>query len=311
MKKPEVNIVVLSYNALKYTKLTIQGIFDTVKIPYYLTIVDNGSERKARLYLSGLKSQGNYCKSIICCLNDSNIGAPMALNQAFEISRTLKVKYICKCDNDLYFWDSWLEKLVGTLESDGSIGAVGPLRISQYTKHYVDSRDSKEFFDQMSIPQPKEELRAFFKTNDLAVGVKKFIKVNGGGIKYFKKIPASMPGHCILIRSELLKKIGFLADPRYEKYGTDDIDLCWEILKKNSCLAINKDVYVHHFRHKSLPNDESRQEILKNNNAKFLKKWSHEIDQLRGLKNFEQNFTDETIEEYAILRHINKIWRVF
>ena len=104
MNNVKVNIVVISYNAFEYLKTTIEQIFNTTKICYYLTIIDNGSDKDVRNYLSDLRERGT-CMGIILCFNNTNIGAIEALNQAYSLSLKLNVDYICKCDNDIYMWD--------------------------------------------------------------------------------------------------------------------------------------------------------------------------------------------------------------
>ena len=39
-----VNIVVVCWNALEYTKITLASLFKNTEIEYSLTIVDNGSD---------------------------------------------------------------------------------------------------------------------------------------------------------------------------------------------------------------------------------------------------------------------------
>lgn len=302
---PRVNIVVTCYNGIEYSKLTIERIFQTTKTPYYLTIVDNHSVDGTREYLNNLQSPSEYCKDLTIILNDQNIGAGSAHNQGWRISQHLQAEFTCLCDNDLYFWDGWLESLLKQMDDNEDIGAIGPLRISKNTKHYL-APDSKSFFETTpSNLSPIEELEYFFGNGKIEQGLEKFISVNNDGLKKFDQIPASMPAHCLLVRTNTLDRIGFAADPIYKMYGTDDIDLCWEILKQGKIIATDMSSYVHHFRHKSvIDSGLNRDEILRYNNLQFSNKWRLEIDNIRADKLFHKRLTDSSNESYSILRHM-------
>lgn len=307
MNNVKVNIIVISYNAFKYLKTTIERIFKATKIRYYLTIVDNGSNEDIRTYLSNLQEQGT-CEGIIICLNKTNIGAIEALNQAYSLSLKLNVDYICKCDNDIYMWDFWLTTLIDSMELDGDIGMMGALRVSKYTKSIDPAVDTRFVQSKIQGLPPKLEISRFFNDN-ISKNLNILLENNGGGIKVLTKIPSSIPGHCVLIKIKALKEIGFLADPRYHKYGTDDIDLCWEFLKHNYKIAVNNNVFVYHFRHKSLPEGSERQNILRTNNLIFYNKWIKEITALRKDINFSTYLNDKNNEDYDVIRYMIKNWR--
>lgn len=307
MNNVKVNIVVISYNAFEYLKTTIEQIFNTTKICYYLTIIDNGSDKDVRNYLSDLRERGT-CIGIILCFNNTNIGAIEALNQAYTISSNLNVDYICKCDNDIYMWDLWLTKLINTMELDSGIGMVGALRISKYTKWINPEIDTRSMQSKLQNLPPKLELLNFFN-NNIHKNLNTLVKNNGGGIKILTKIPSSIPGHCILVKTKALEKIGFLADPVYYKYGTDDIDLCWEFFKHNYKIAVNNSVFIYHFRHKSLPESSERQSILRINNLTFYNKWIKEIKTLQKDINFVTYLNDVNNEDYDVIRYMIKNWK--
>lgn len=305
-KKARVNILVTCWNGFEYSKLTIERIIQTTKIPYYLTIVDNFSIDGTREYLEGLRVNNKYCKNMTVILNNKNIGAGSAHNQGWHLSNFFNAEFTCFCDNDVYFWDGWIDSMLGKMDADESIGAISPLRISKNTKHYV-GNDSKTYFETTPTGlTPNQELEYFFNSNKIEYGVKRLININGGGLKEFSQIPASMPAHCLLVRGKVLNSIGFAADPIYKKYGSDDIDLCWEVLQKGYKIAVDKDTYVHHFRHKSVISGKlDREKILRDNNMLFANKWQLEIENLRADDRFDNKINDKNNESYSILRHMS------
>lgn len=294
---PNVCVIVLIYNALPYTRCTIESLFQNTDIPYGLLLVDNGSDERTANYIDKIKPAAS-CKTVTVLRFDCNLGAMPALNRAYAVARNMNPDFICKCDNDLYFFDDWLDNMVTNI-SRRDVGAITPLRISKYTRHYrgINSKRVLDELPDVLDGKPESEMMHFFAPYRPDEGARELIKINGGGLHVFSGIPASMPGHCMLIRSDVLDSIGFLADERYRMYGTDDIDLCWEIQRFGYKIAIDRDCYIHHFRHKSISASKERGEILKYNNNEFLRKWSGEVGMLMRRPDFYSNLGDMHNEE--------------
>ncbi|MBQ8156667.1 glycosyltransferase family 2 protein [Candidatus Saccharibacteria bacterium] len=306
---PKICILVLSFNALEYTKITIQSIFNSTVTPFYLLIVDNGSDIDVQTYLHNLVEQG-ACKGIIVCQNQENLGAARALNQGFSIAQKLHMKYLVKCDNDLYFWPGWLEQLLADLKAHPDIAMVSPLRISKYTKMHYGELNSKAYQSQLAARSmlPEEELQVFFGTHNLDDGLRQFISANKKDDRIISEIPGFVPGHCQLLSMETLQEIGYLADPRYLQYGSDDIDLCWEILKRKHKIYVDNQIFVYHFRHKSQPDNDERARILNHNNQEFYNKWQNDIELLKWDPLYYDKLHDDSNEDYDILRTMSKNW---
>lgn len=104
-----------------------------------------------------------------------------------------------------------------------------------------------------------------------------------------------------------------MADPRYKMYGSEDIDFSWELAQKGYLCAVHKEVYVHHFRHKSITeNNLNRELCLKINNELFFNKWSQHIkdmlnEELEKANNLEELLNTESDHSYWFLRRINEI----
>ena len=109
------NIVVVCWNALEYTKTTIGSLFETVKHPFYLTIIDNSSLDGTPTYLEKLRVPQN-CVRFHLILNKDNLGYGGAINQGYETSKRLNAEYTCICNNDLLFENEWLDLLVQEID---------------------------------------------------------------------------------------------------------------------------------------------------------------------------------------------------
>ena len=115
-----VNIGMITYNRLEFTKQSIESIIKHTKYPYVLTVVDNGSSDGTKEYLLELKNKG-VIKNLI--LLSENVGVAKASNIAWIIEP--KAKYYLKLDNDIVVEkDGWLETMVETIEKIPQAGAV-------------------------------------------------------------------------------------------------------------------------------------------------------------------------------------------
>ena len=54
MVKPKVNIVMPTWNALEYTKITLSRLFESTKVPFTLTIIDMRRGKKRLIFLKRL-----------------------------------------------------------------------------------------------------------------------------------------------------------------------------------------------------------------------------------------------------------------
>ena len=59
LQNEPIDIVILTYNRLKYLQQTVDALFERTTYPFRLTIVDNNSEADVRSYLE--KNQSSSC----------------------------------------------------------------------------------------------------------------------------------------------------------------------------------------------------------------------------------------------------------
>lgn len=303
MVKPKVNIVMPTWNALEYTKITLSRLFESTKVPFTLTIIDNASRKETIDFLKKIKSQGS-CIKINKIFNQKNLGSGRAFNQGWQISREEDIEFTCLINNDLYFSRGWLEALLTEMEAP-KIGAVAPIGVSQYSNYFDGMRNSRKVFEELNKDlSPQDELIDFFE-GDLDRNMKKFCQSNTSQI--FTEIPSFLPSHCLLVRSKIIEEIGFIADPIYKTYGCDDVDLSWEILCRGYFLKISNQTLVYHFRHRSITeHDLNRKEKLAKTTKNFLNKWHNTITKLTSQDDFFEKFFDLSFQQFAILRKMNQ-----
>jgi len=115
-----VNIGMVTFNRLEFTKRSIPALLEHTDFPYALTVVDNASTDGTREYLAALKQLG-VIKNLV--LLDENVGVAKASNLAW--SQEPNAEFYLKLDNDIVIEKpGWLRKMAEVLEAVPKIGAV-------------------------------------------------------------------------------------------------------------------------------------------------------------------------------------------
>ncbi len=206
------SIVILTHNQLAYTRLCLESIRRYTDEPYELIVVDNASTDATREYVGsvdGAKLIGN----------DQNRGFPVAANQGIAAASGRNILLL---NNDTVVTTGWLRRLLQALHRDPKIGLVGP----------CSNRVSGE-----------QEVAVGY--DDLA-GLDGFAwdwgKANEGKARDADRLV----GFCLLMRRELVEKIGCL-DERFGVGCFEDDDFCRRALQAGFRAVIAEDAFVHHF----------------------------------------------------------------
>jgi len=145
-------------------------------------------------------------------------------------------------NDDIEVGSRWLEYLVGVLERYGEVGAVGPLTSNDRDWQGYDR------FNNGPIKPNLPPLEGIDR-NDVSAMAAITVSFNPGVI--FND--AVLAFFCVLIRSEVIKKVGPL-DPSFnDLYLGDDDDYCRRIIAAGYNLALSFNAYVaHHSGSRSL-----------------------------------------------------------
>lgn len=212
-KENLVSIIILTMNQLKYTKMCINSIKRYTKYPYELIVVDNGSTDDTPSYLGKLDAKVIY--------NKENKGFAGGCNQGIRIARGA---YMLLLNNDTIVTDGWLKRLVRIAESSKRIGLVGP-----YTNMIL---GDQRIMVNYSPIEKGEKIHQF---------AKKLSKRNNGKYKV-----ADVSGFCLLIKEEVIEKIGLL-DERFGTAYLEDVDFNYRTKNVGFKSVIAEDCFVHHF----------------------------------------------------------------
>ncbi|MDH5426710.1 MAG: glycosyltransferase [Nitrospirota bacterium] len=115
-----VNIGMVTFNRLEFTKASIASIFQFTCFPHVLTVVDNGSTDGTVEYLQAIKKEGIITNLILL---KKNVGVAKASNLAW--SQEPEAEYYLKLDNDIVIQKPhWLVAMVDVLDSIQNLGMV-------------------------------------------------------------------------------------------------------------------------------------------------------------------------------------------
>lgn len=276
-----VNIVVVCWNASDYTEVTLKSLISTIgeRDPYQITIINNASTDNTAFILNKFEQNNNNVKVIT---NSINLGIGAAYNQGYEESRRIGAEYTMFCNNDLLFSRNWLNRMLKIMEKDKSIAMLGPL-VPASSNFYDDKRTIKEVLLSINnTNSPKEEINEFIgKFDNIDEFSKDMASVNtkifGSSLRYID-FPNAISSCAVMTRTSVFEQFGWFANPEFKEYGSEDIDMCWRVLKQGYKVAVTNDVYIHHFRGKSIKAANlNRKALLRNSNIKLFNIWKSDI----------------------------------
>ena len=217
-----VNIVVVCWNALEYTKITLASLFKNTEIEYSLTIVDNGSDDDTNDFLKEL----TYPVNILNCkvlTNKENFGIGYAYNQGYNTSVELGCEYTIFCNNDLLFSKGWIRSLLSIMDADRNIAMANSIRPSVNDIH-PDGISSIDKLMSISYSNIAQEIEAFTggSVNDFDNFCKVISKLNKNISGEYRRIkfPDSLSSCMCIVRNSALNKYGYFANPVFDNnYG--------------------------------------------------------------------------------------------
>ncbi|MCF6147390.1 MAG: glycosyltransferase [Candidatus Kuenenia sp.] len=275
--KPQklVSIIILTWNALEYTKKCIESIFNYTHYPFEVIFVDNGSIDGTSEYLHTLIKEHSNCKLIE---NQENKGFAAGNNQGVKMAGG---EYIMLINNDVLVSEGWLESLVESLEKDEKIGMVGPITNSisgrqqvkdvPYADGTIDSqkdlRNNTNVFSASSVRSAVKD--GFFDEK----GFHRFAQSIQRNFKGRLTPRHRIAGFAVLMKKSLYEEVGGLD----ESFGTgnyEDDDLCLKVRQKGYAIMVDESVFIHHYRSQTFKeNNINYRNSIALNDTLFRKKW--------------------------------------
>jgi GT2 family glycosyltransferase len=217
-KFPLVSIIILNYNGAKYLEKCLKSVLATNYPNYEIILVDNASTDESLALIEYLFKDESR---LIVIRNTKNVGFSEGNNIGIRRARG---KYIVFLNNDTEVEPNWLIELIRIMEKDHSIGAAQSKLLKLGSSGIIDSTGDFVDFYGVAIQRGEGE-------KDL------------GQYENVEEI-FSARGACMIVRREVLKKVG-LFDPDFY-LGYEDIDLCWRIrLAGYKIIYVPKSIVYH------------------------------------------------------------------
>ena len=214
-----VSIIVLTHNALDYTRVCLQSVLRNTDPRHELILVDNGSSDGTPDYLHQVARSRAGCRVI---LNDENLGYAAGNNRGLAVSRG---KNMILLNSDTVVTEGWLERIVGAAEKNPRAGLLGPVT--------------------NNISGMQKLTTVGYEQSNL-VGLNEFAdscaKDHAGQVERTLRLT----GFCLLIKRELLARIGGL-DEGFGRGNYEDNDYCLRAHLAGYEGLIVRDCFVHHF----------------------------------------------------------------
>jgi GT2 family glycosyltransferase/glycosyltransferase involved in cell wall biosynthesis len=242
---PIVSIIILTYNKVGYTFQCLESILSNTDMEYEVIIVDNGSSDETTNLL-------NKLLNINVIRNDDNLGFILGCNMGASVS---KGRYLLFLNNDIVVTPRWLSKLVNTIESNSSIGAVGckliwPNGLLQEAGSIIWSDGSALGYGRGDNPLSPE-------------------------YSYIRRVDYCS-GACLLVRRDVFEGLGGF-DERYIPAYYEDSDLCIAIQESGYDVVYQPNVTVFHHEFTS-SSPENAKKLMESNRLKFVEKWGNVLE---------------------------------
>jgi len=225
-KNKLVSVAFLNYNGLKILKKTLPSLINLKDgVKKEIIVVDNDSKDGSQEYvklLSNKKLKNNLIKGVKLVANKENLGSP-GIN---SVIGNFKGDYLFITDNDIELDKECLPNLIKTLDSDSSIGAVGPTYVNYFDRSIIESTGNL-----MS--------RSFYNGKLKIKGADNLSK-----LKFLGNLEVPFEG-ILLLRSDEIKSLKYIFDPDFFLYG-EDVDLGLRIwLSGKKVVYVPKAVVYH------------------------------------------------------------------
>lgn len=210
-----VSIIIVNFNGEKWLGGCLTSVFKQNYQAIEVIVVDNGSNDGSCALIA------NNFPLVKLIKNEINLGFVEGNNIGYQVSSG---QYILLLNNDTIVTDDFLEKLVEYLEQNSDVGVVQP-------KIYVNN-----------FPRLLDSVGSMWTYSG-------FLSANGFWEKdlgqYDKIKPVfSVKGACVLIRRQLIDKIG-LFPPEYFAYF-EETDFCWRVWLNGSKVLFYPGVCIYH-----------------------------------------------------------------
>lgn len=215
-KFPLVSIIVINWNGGEILRDCFNSLSKINYPNWELILVDNGSTDGSEKLISGVKLIKN-----MLLRNKKNLGFAKANNQG---ERKAKGKYILLLNNDTKVKKEFLSQIVKKMEENPSIGVIQPKIFLMGKAGFLDNCGS-------------------FLTRIGFLHHWGFNEKDGLGFQEEREI-FSAKGACMLIRREVIEKIGLFDNDFFAYF--EESDFCWRVWLIGFRVLFFPDAIIYH-----------------------------------------------------------------
>ena len=263
MSTPVVSIVMLACNKSIYTERTLRGLLVSTWPAVEVILLDNGSTDNTRAVFGAFKAEAEARGWRVNLLReDENVGAVKGRNLALaEVSGD----YVVFLDNDVVVGvKSWLERMTARLDSDPTIGVLGPKILFAAPPHVI----------QCAGCMVGDRGRVGFRGRGEPRDAPAFDSVSD--------VPCLISA-CWIMPRKVMNEVGEL-DMQFHPVQFEDIDYCYRIRDKGLRCVYDPEVFVYHYENVTTDGTESLnyRYLTVKNGLKFKRKWAEVIAKETG-----------------------------
>ncbi len=231
---PLVHVIVLSWNEFDDTVECLESLQKINYFNYKIILVDNGSRDGS---IQKLQERFGNEEKIKIIANSENLGFAGGNNVGIEYAMKKEADYVLLINNDTTVNKNFLTELVNAAEKNKQAGVLG-------SKIYYYSDPKRIWFAGGKINK--------LLTKGTHIG---YDEIDNGQRDEIKKYDY-LTGCCLLIKKEVIKKIGVLADDYFLYY--EDTDFCLRVKKAGyNCLYVPASKIYHKVSRSSKPGSPS------------------------------------------------------
>lgn len=235
-----VYIIILNYNNYKDTIECVNSVIDIEYENIKILIVDNNSTND-----SYKKLKEEFNNKVILIKSKKNLGYAGGNNLGIKYALDNNADYICILNNDTLVPKTFLTRMIPFMEQNGEFAIVGPTILYDNIDNLVQSTGAKI-----------DMIRG--KTPSINRG-KKYCEIKQKIINC-----DYIGGACILLRSEVIKKIGYIPENYFLFY--EETEWCYNAKKKGFPVICYTNEYIIHKGGKSIVKIGGLNEYIKERN---------------------------------------------
>lgn len=222
---PEVFIIILNFNGWPDTKECLASLEKVDYDNFEVVLIDNASKEKPPLVADKFPNL-----KITQIFNEENLGFAGGNNQGIKLAQERGAGYVLLLNNDTIVEPNFLTELVREMEEDERNSIVGPLVLFYSDKKTIWSAGGK-----ITNHFTRGELIAYQETDEGHYQVPEQVDY--------------ISGTCLLIKAEVIKKIGLISEDYFLYY--EDTDWCLRARKAGGRCLLVPAAKIYHKQSKS------------------------------------------------------------